>query len=60
MSHNRIYIHKQINGPRKDERLSQPWGHAMVLNKGPLDWESSALTTKPLECNKLVDFSDAN
>ena len=34
--------------PRKDERLSRPWGHPVVLNKGPLDWESSALTTRPL------------
>ena len=34
--------------PREDERLSQPWGHPVVLNTGPLDWESSALTTRPL------------
>ena len=33
---------------RKDERLSQPWGHPVVLNPEPLDWESSALTTTPL------------
>ena len=33
--------------PQKDERLSRPWSHSMVLNMGPLDWESSALTTKP-------------
>ena len=34
--------------PRKDERLSQPWSHPVVLNTGLLDWESSALTTRPL------------
>ena len=34
--------------PWKDERLSQPWSHPVVLNTGPLDWESSALTTRPL------------
>ena len=25
--------------PQKDERLSQPWGHPVVLNQGPLNWE---------------------
>ena len=34
--------------PQKDERLSRPWSHPVVLNTGPLDWESSALTTGPL------------
>ena len=34
--------------PRKDERLSQPWSHPVVLNTGLLDWQSSALTTRPL------------
>ena len=33
--------------PREDERLSQPWSHPVVLNTGPLDWESSALTARP-------------
>ena len=33
--------------PQKDERLSQPWSHPVVLSTGPLDWESSALTTRP-------------
>ena len=33
---------------RKDEKLSSPWNHPVVLNMGPLDWESSALTTRPL------------
>ena len=32
--------------PRKDERLSRPWIHPVILNTGPLDWESSALTTR--------------
>ena len=34
--------------PRKDERLSRPWSHPLVLNTGSLNWESSALTTRPL------------
>ena len=34
--------------PRKDEGLSRPWSHPVVLSTGPLDWESSALTTRPL------------
>ena len=34
--------------PLKDERLSRPWSHPLVLNTKPLDWESSALTTRPL------------
>ena len=33
--------------PRKDDRLSRPWSHPVVLNTGPLDWESSTLTTRP-------------
>ena len=35
--------------PQKVERLSRPWSHPVVLNTGPLDWESSALTTRPLQ-----------
>ena len=35
-------------GPRKDEMLSRPWRHPVLLNMGPLDWESGALTTMPL------------
>ena len=31
-----------------DEKLSQPWNHLLVWNMGPLDYQSSALTTKPL------------
>ena len=34
--------------PRKDERLSPPWNHLVALSAGPLDWGSSALTTRPL------------
>ena len=41
-----------IYPPQKDERLSRPWSHLVVLNTGPLSWESSALTTTPLlHCN---------
>ena len=31
--------------PLKDERLNQPRSYPVVLNTGPLDWESSALTS---------------
>ena len=34
--------------PRNDDRLSRPWSHPVFLNTGPLDWESSTLTTRPL------------
>ena len=34
--------------PQKDERLSRPRSHTVVLNTGPLDWESSTSTTRPL------------
>ena len=34
--------------PQKDERLNSPWSQPIVLNLGPLDWESSTLTTGPL------------
>ena len=33
--------------PPKDQRLSQPWSHPVVLNTRTLAWESSALTTRP-------------
>ena len=35
--------------PWKDGRVSWPWSHSVVLNKGPLDWESSALTIRAQE-----------
>ena len=34
--------------PQKDERLSQPWSHL-----GPLDWESSTLTTRPFKLSNM-------
>ena len=34
--------------PQMAERLRQPLSHPAVLNTGPLDWESRALTTRPL------------
>ena len=37
-----------IYRPRKDEMLSRPWTYPVTLKLGPLDWESSALTKKPL------------
>ena len=45
--------------PRKDERLSRPWSHPVVLNTGLLDWETSALTTRPL-LRKGLQFSHLN
>ena len=30
--------------PQKDERLSWPWTHPVVLKMGPMDWESSIFT----------------
>ena len=39
---------------RKDERLSQPLSHPVVLNTRPLDWESSALTTRLLLHAKVL------
>ena len=46
--------------PQKDERLSQPWSHPVVLNTGPLDWESIALTTRPLLSGSTVYQKDHN
>ena len=37
-----------LDQPQKDERLSQPWSHSVVLKKEPLDWESRTITTRPL------------
>ena len=34
--------------PYKDERVSRPWSHPVVLNPRRLNWEFSALTTRPL------------
>ena len=38
----------QLNRPWKGERLSLPWSQPVVLNSGPVDWESSTLTTRRL------------
>ena len=32
--------------PQKDERVSRPWSHPVVLNMGPLNWKYSTLTTR--------------
>ena len=32
----------------KDQRLSRPWSHPVILSRGPLDWESSVLITRTL------------
>ena len=41
---------------RKDERLNRSWSHPVVLSTGPLDWESSALTTRPLLHTVNISF----
>ena len=43
--------------PRKDERLSRPWSHPVVSNTGSRDWQSSALTTRPLLHKPLNTWS---
>ena len=40
--------------PQKDERLSWPWNHPMVLNMQPLDWKSTTLTTRPFLHNYKI------
>ena len=44
--------------PQKDERLSWSLSHPVVFNMRPLDWESSAITTRPLHLN--LKFSPSN
>ena len=41
-----------LDWSRKNEKLSRPWSHPMALNKGPLDWEFSTLTTSLLLHNR--------
>ena len=40
--------------PRKEERLSQPLSHPVVLNPGRLDFESRFLTIRPLHHFRLI------
>ena len=42
--------------PRKDERLSRPWSHPLVLNTGPLDRKPRAFTTRPYKKNAWKPF----
>ena len=42
--------------PWKDERLSRPCSHPVVLNTGSLDWKSNALTTRPLLLESTVCY----
>lgn len=39
---------QSFDRPKNDERLSWPWSYPVVLNTGPLKWESSALTIRPM------------
>ena len=39
---------------QKDERLSRPWSHPMVLKKGLLDWESSAQDSQHRFVKKMI------
>ena len=41
---------------RKDKRLTRPWSHTVALNTGPLDWESSALTNRPVFVFFITDI----
>ena len=43
-----------FDGPWKNERPSRIWSHSVVLNAGPLDWEVSVLTTRPLQAIALL------
>ena len=45
--------------PQKDERLSWPWSHPGVLNRGQLDCKSSTLTTTSL-LHELRAFKKLN
>ena len=45
--------------PRKDKRLTQPWSHTVALKTGPLDWESSALTNRPVFVFLLPIFNES-
>ena len=48
--------------PWRDKRLSQPCSYSVVLNPRPLDWQSSALTTRPLQHTTLYSnkYSEEN
>ena len=43
--------------PQKEERLTRPRSHWVALNSGPLDWESSALTNRPVFVFSLLIFN---
>ena len=45
--------------PRKDVRLTRPWSHIVALNTGPLNWESSALTNRPVFVFSLLLFNES-
>ena len=45
--------------PRKDERLTRPWSYTVAFNTGPLDWESSALTNRPVFVFSLLIFNES-
>ena len=44
--------------PWKDEKLSQLLSHPVVLNMRSLDWESSALATRPMLWNLALKVSN--
>ena len=43
----------------KDERLSRPWSHPVVLNTGPLDWESMPNNKTPGNDGLSKEFYEA-
>ena len=42
--------------PWKDERLSQTWSHLVVLNMGPLDWNTGLLNCKNLDISRTKQY----
>ena len=38
--------------PWNDERVSQTWSHLVVLNMGPLDWNTGLLNCKNLDISR--------
>ena len=42
--------------PWKDERVSQTWSHLVVLNMGPLDWNTGLLNCKNLDISRTKQY----
>ena len=44
----------------KDESLTRPWSHTEAFNTRPLDWESNALTNRPVFVFSRCHIRDTN